>query len=349
MIEKDHPWNNNSNVIWLGSTLTLHRNLEKFKFPGKLSTDKRQQIISLLKRDLLPHQQLKNPKLILAEEMPPLEKEFLVEHFLSHQVFHQAHMGEAFILDETGEFLAVLNLRDHVLLQWIDPREELEQTWGRLAKIDLDMNRTTNFAFSPKFGYLTSDPTECGTGLIVYVFLHLPLLIHTHLLEETLKKYKDEGIAQTGLQGDPEQLIGDIVAFHNNYTLGVTEENILSLLRMLATKLVVEEKGARQHLLQEKESAVADIKDKVSRAYAILLHSYQIEAVESLQALSLLKLGLDLGWLKGTTQVALNHLLFSCRRAHLLRHHGYKVNQEEIPHRRAEFIHQTLKGLELLI
>jgi protein arginine kinase len=345
----DTPWNNNPNSIWLSSTISLNRNLDKFKFPGKLPTDKRKQIISLLIRDLLASAELKQPKLFLAEDMPPIDKEFLVEHFLSIQSFHQASAGEAFVLDQSGEFLAVLNLRDHLLLKWIDTREELENTWDHLVKIELELTKAVNFAFSPKFGFLTSDPTECGTGLIVTVFLHLPALIFTRRLDEILKKNKDDGVEQTGLQGDPHELIGDIVAFHNSYTLGVTEENILSSLRTLATKLVVEEKSVRQHFSQESEAEIAEVKDKVSRAYAILLHSYQIEAIESLEALSLVKMGVDLGWIKGTTQIILNRLLFSCRRAHLLCLHGEKISHEELPHKRAEFIHKTLQGLELLI
>lgn len=345
----ESPWNHNANTIWLGSTLTLLRNLEKFNFPGKLSSDKRKQIISLLTKDILANEQLKEPKLMRAEDMPPIEKEYLVEHFLSAHGFHQAYMGEAFVLDKTGEFLGVLNLKDHILLEWIDIEEDLENSWDRLVKIELGLSSTVNFAFSPQFGFLTSDFTQCGTGLIVTIFLHLPALLYTNRLEEIIKNNKEDGVEQTGLQGNPNEIIGDIAAFHNSYTFGVTEENILSSLRTLATKLVVEEKGTRQHLMRGSENEVAFVKDKVSRAYAILLHSYQIEAIEALQALSLVKLGLDLEWLKGTSQVILNKLIFACRRAHLLCHYGQKISQEELPHRRAEFIHKALHGLELLI
>lgn len=345
---KKDPWSND-NPIWLGSTVTLIRNLEKFNFPGKLAADKRKQIISLLSRTLLASEQLKDPKLVRAEEMPPIEKEFLVEHFLSNQGFHQTYTGEAFVIDETGEFLTILNLKDHIFLRWIDVSENLESTWDHLVKIELELAKSVNFAFSPKFGFLTSDPTECGTGLIATVFLHLPALLYKDHLGEALKKNKEMNIEQTGLQGDPNEIIGDIVAFHNGYTLGVTEENILSSLRTLANKLVMEEKNLRQQLKQENESEQAEIKDKVSRAYGILLHSYQIEAIEALQALSLLKMGLDFEWLKGTSHAILNKLFLACRRAHLLYHYGQKISPEELPHKRAEFIHHALKGLELLI
>lgn len=349
LICNENPWTNNANSIWLGSTITLNRNLEKFLFPGKLSTDKRKQVISLISRELLASEPLHHPQLFFAEEMLPIEKEFLVEHFLSNQGFHQAYAGEAFVLDETGEFLAALNLRNHLLLQWTDPREELENSWDRLVKIELKLNQSLNFAFSPKFGFLTADPMQCGTGLNVTVFLHLPALLHSGQFEDIVKKNKDDGVHQTGLQGDPNEVVGDIVVFQNSHTLGVTEENILACLRTLATKLVAEEKSCRRQIKQEKESTLADVKDKVSRAYAVLLHSYQIEAIEALQALSWLKLGEDLGWMKGASQSLLNKLLFSCRRAHLLCLYAHKISQEELPHKRAEFIHKALQGVELLI
>lgn len=340
------PWMNN-NSIWLGSTVTINRNLEKFKFPLKLAADKRKQILSLLSKDLLSVSSLEGASLLKAEEMPPLEKEFLAEHFLSNQSFNQAHTGEGFILDKSGEFLAALNLADHLTLQWIDCKEELEATWDRLVKIEMEIGKNLSYAFSSRFGFLTSDPMQCGTGLLVTTFLHLPALIYTHQLEEIIKKYNDESVGIKGLQGDPNDIIGDIVAFHNNYTLGVTEENIITSLRTFTTKLLVEEKSARSRLQNDQHAD--EIKDKVSRAYAILLHSYQIEAVEALNAISLLKLGLDLGWVVNTDHKVLNELLFNSRRAHLLCHCGEKLSQEAIPHKRAEFIHQALKGMQLTI
>lgn len=346
---KEKPWSHHSTVIWLGSTITLSRNVEKFNFPGKLPIDKRNQILSLLTKGFLASGPLEHFRLIRPEEMSPFEKEYLMEHFLSHQSVYHAYTGEAFVVDQTGQFLAVLNLKDHLLLHWVDTQEELESAWNRLVNIEAEINKSVNFAFSPTFGFLTSDPHLCGSACVVTIFLHLPALIHTNHLDEVVNKYKGEGIEQTGLQGDPHELIGDIVAFHNRYTLGVTEENILSSLQTLAIKLVLEEQGMRQHLKRGTEHEVAEMKNRVSRAYALLLHSYQIETIEAMHALSLVKLGFDLEWVKGGTQSIFNALLFNCRRGHLLCRDGGKINPEELPHRRAEYIHQALHCLQLLI
>ncbi len=343
---KDNPWLNNANSIWLGSTVTLDRNVEKFHFPSKLPTDKQQQVIALLSKEILASELLSHPKLIKGDEIGVVAKEFLVEHFLTSRSFQHTHQGEAFIVDDTGQFLAMLNIRNHLGIEMIDCKGELEKVWDRLVKLEMELGKKINYAFSTRFGFLTADPEECGTALRVSAYLHLPALLHSGGFHEVLDKRHDEAIHVTGLQGSPHEILGDIVAFHNNYTLGLTEENIISSLRTFVTKLLVEEKGARSAIKQEGKS---EIKDKVSRAYAILLHSYQIEVVEAMHAISLIKMGLDLGWLTGTTHADLNALFFIIRRAHLLSHFGDQITQEEIPHRRAEFIHKALKDVELHI
>ncbi len=345
---QNKPWENNDNNIWLASTINFHRNIEKFNFPGKLNTERRKQVVALLSKEILALDTLPNPTLVRAEEIGPFEKEFLVEHFLSNDNFIQAHSGEAFIVDESGQFLASFNLRDHLHLQIIDCKGELENTWNKLLKIETAIGQNISFAYSTKYGFLTADMGNCGTALIVSIYLQLPALVHTEKLDEILDKNGDESIAFYGIQGDPTEIIGDVLVIQNNYTLGVTEETIISNLRAFTTKMLVEENSARNVI---RSSNSPDIKDKISRAYGILTHSYQIDAIEALNAISLLKLGAEMGWVTGITRTTINHLFFNCRRSHLLSQFPEKTNlsQEEIIHKRAEFIHKTLAKTQLTI
>jgi protein arginine kinase len=346
ILEQRQPWENNNNSVWLASTINLSRNFEKFNFPPKLELEKRKQIVALVSKDLLATNLLQNPTLLKAEDIGPLEKEFLVEHFLSNQNYNQTHVGEAFVVDNSGTFLAVFNLRDHLHLELIDCQGELENAWNKLIKIETAIGKSLGYSFSPRFGFLTADPAICGTALIVSNYLQVPGLVHTEKLEEILDKYGDESIALTGIQGNPTEIIGDVLVVQNNYTLGLTEENIISTLRSFTTKLLVEENATRNHI---RHSASPDIKDKVSRAFGILIHSYQIEAAEALNAISLLKLGAELGWVRGISTTTLNLLFFNCRRSHLLCQFPEKIPQEEIIHKRAEFIHKVLKDVHLAI
>lgn len=341
------PWDKNENNICLASTIVLERNVERFKFPGKLSNDRRKQVITLVGNEIITSDILKKPVLYRAEDLSHVEKEYLMEHFLSSgSSYHQASSGEAFILDDSGLFLTTFNLRNHLHLQMLDLNGDLEGSWNKLVKIETAIGKSIKYAFSSRFGFLTADPAQCGTALMITVFLQLPALVHTGKLDEVLSKYNDEGISITGIQGNPTEIIGDVLAVQNNYTLGLTEENIIASIRSFSTKLQSEESSARTAI---RNSLSADIKDKVSRGYGILVHSYQIEAIEALNAISLVKLGADMGWITGVHMPTLNQLLFKCRRAHLLSQYGEKIPQDEVTHKRAEFVHKTLKDAQLVI
>ena len=343
---RDKPWENNENNIWIASTFQLMRNVDKFPFPEKLDQERREQIVSLVSRKLLEMKELKKPVLFKVEALTPFEKEFLFEHFLSRQSFSAAHAGEAFVLDETGRFFVTLNIHNHIQFEFIECGGELEAAWNTLVRFDVALGHAVNFAFSHRFGFLTANPATCGTGFILSLFLQPVALIQTGQLSSVLEKMAHDSIEVTGLGDNPEDFLGDILVLRNRYTLGVTEENILSSLRLFATRLCVEERSLRTRLTHEE---AAKMKDKVSRAYGVLLHSYEIEAREALEEISLLKLGLDLGWISGTTPTLLNRLFFYCRRGHLLQHQGKETPPEALAHMRSSMIHAELKGVTLHI
>lgn len=345
LLQQERPWLKNENHVWLASTIGLHRNIEKFPFPAKLDIDRKRQITSLVSKEVLQSNFLTKPILIKSEEINPVEKQFLMEHFLTLDGFQQAYGGEAFVLDENGEFFTIINVGDHVQFHLIDCQGELENAWNQVVKIETQIGQLVNYAFSRFFGFLTADPTHSGTGLIVSIFLQPSALIHMGKIQDVRDRLATDSVTITGIQGGKD-IIGDVLVIRNNYSLGLTEENIISSLRVFTTKLIVEESSARSILRQEENE---EMKDKVSRAYGVLVHSYKIDVVESLNAISLLKLGADLGWLKGVTAAQLNQLFFNCRRGHLLSRFDEEPTQEEIPHRRAEFIHKVLKDVALTI
>jgi protein arginine kinase len=231
-------------------------------------------------------------------------------------------------------------------MQITDTTGELEEAWNRLLKIEMEISNDVTFSYHEKFGFLTADPTTCGTGLLITAFLQLTALKHTGELKKALTKHQVEGIEATGLQGDPNNLIGDVVVLYNNYKLGLTEESIVTSIRSALTRLYVEEKSVRVRI---RDSGDEHIKDAVSRAYGLLMHSYQVETVEALEAISLLKLGLEFEWLKGPSIKELNTLFFQCRRGHLLIDKEIDHDPEIVLHARAELIHSTLNKAKLTI
>ncbi len=340
------PWENETNPIWPASSMVLRRNLARHIFPGKQTEVQAAQVLGLLKEAFSKITLLNNPEFLKAESTSLINKEFIFEHFLESEAFQNTLPCQGFILDDSGEFLGMLNIGDHLQLQLLDTTGGWEKTWNRLSSLDTALAHAVDFAFSSRFGYLTADPTLCGTALVVQAYLHLPGLIHTKTLPDALIKQKEEEVIAKSLQGDLEHCVGDMVVLTNDYTLGLTEENILHGIHLTAMKLITSEKALREHLREEKNP---EIKDKVSRAFGLLLHSYQITTKEALDSISLMKLGLDLGWVKGITDKKLNAAFFKCRRAHLAYLYKEKILEtQDASQKRAAFIHKELQGMQLI-
>ncbi len=348
ILDQSNPWVNNGNPIWLASKITFIRNVEKFQFPHKLPIERKKHLLELVSNAVLNQATgLKTPRLIKGDEIGSLEKEFLFEHFLSTTSYNQSQETEGFILDESGEFIATLNLGDHIHLSLLNCNGELEKAWSRLMKVETALGKTINYSFSPKFGFLTADPTQCGTAMVVSLYLQLSGLIHLGTIDDVIQNLIDDSLSITGIQGSPSEIIGDVLVVQNRYTLGVTEENIIASMHSFVSKVLIEEQSARATLKNKQDDT---FKDQVSRAFGILTHSYKLDAVEVLNALSLLKLGLECGFITGSDCAKINELFFNCRRAHLLGHFKQqKINQDEIAHLRSDYIHHAFDPLKLTL
>jgi protein arginine kinase len=341
------PWENEINPIWLASSFILRRNLNKYLFPSKMNESQFQQTFNILQDAALKTLILDKPVCLKAEELSALDKEYLFEHFLCMEGFQNTTTGQGFIVDSTSRFMAMLNIEDHLQLQLVDCKGAWENAWNTLNKTETTLGESLEYAFNPRFGYLASNPALSGTSFTVHVFLHLPALIHTGQFLDTLTKLKEDDVTITGMQGNLEELVGDLIVLQNTYTLGVNEENILHALHSMAMKLMALEKTLRTHIQTENH---LEIKDLVCRAFGLLMHSYQLQTKEALSSLSLLSLGLDLGWIAGITHQTLHKAFFTCRRSHLLHALNEKSAEEhDIPRKRAEYLHKLLHGIELKI
>lgn len=339
------PWKENNNPIWLASSLKFYRNVSNFLFPQKLDESKKKQLLGLISKAAIPSTVFQNPLFLDSSDLVPLEKQFLYDHFLSPESFHEVGSNEGFIIDDSGLFFIQINDKDHIQIQKIDTSCDIEACLNDLILIENDIGKSLNYAFNNRFGFLTSDIYHAGTGFKGHAYLHVPALIHTGKIKEVLNSQLDNVIAYRGMRGEVSDFVGDIITLYNQSTIGLSEEDILNSLRSVSTKIMVAEKTLRSHFDQELE---AQIKTKVSRAYGLAFHSYEFNAIESLNALSLCKLGIDLNWISGIDHKTLNNLLFNSNREHLLS--LYKnLKQEEVPHKRAELIHESFKNTKLMI
>lgn len=339
------PWENPVNPIWPATTFVLHRNLNKFYFPPKMNDVQMQQTSSILADLLCKHSKLRSPQFLPADLLTPLDKEFLFEHFLCEQGFQNTMSGQGFIIDDSARFLALLNIDDHLQLHFADCKNDWDIAWNTLSEVEMSIGQSATYAFSSRFGYLTSDLNNCGTGLEIFAYLHVPALIHANQLTDTLLKQKEEDVIATGLQGTLEDIVGDFIVLKNRYSIGVSEETILRTTYSTAMHLMAAEKNLRTRIQQEDNP---DFKDHISRAFGLLMHSFQLQTKEALNALSMIKLGIDLKWILGITDNKMNELFFRCRRAHLEKSQKHiELDPQKLSHIRAEYLHKELQSTKL--
>lgn len=337
------PWSIQTPSIWIATSLTLKRNFARFHFPSKMQGSEKQQVFEILKSTLSNFKGAGEIQFIEEEKLTPGDKELIHEHFLYLKGFQQTLSGSGIAFDNKGILLVAMNAGNHLELRALAPGGNIEAARLLLTQLEAALAQKSPFAFSSKFGFLTSDPTQCGTGLIVKSYLHLPAIIHSGELARLLPKEEDEAEA-LGLTGDLEELVGDLVILRNKYTLGVTEEATIQAIQTMSLKLVSAERARRTALKEKQDSA---LKDLISKAYGLLIHSYQLEIKEALDYLSLIKLGLDLGWITGLTDQKMSELFFKVRRGHLAYLFPDVQEPKELEHKRAEFLHKELQGLQL--
>ncbi|NGX45748.1 MAG: Protein-arginine kinase [Chlamydiae bacterium] len=338
------PWASKEGAIWPVTAFILRRNLSHFPFPAKLQSNDAHGVVNSLKEAIEKEPLLEGSHFLPSDQLSLQDKQLIYEHFLFLRGFESPPDGAGFVLGPTGRFLASINGRDHLEMRALHTEGPLEETWNTLSHFETDLGHKVDFAFSPKFGYLTSDPGHCGTGLVLYAYLHVPALIHLEELENHLPLPGEDEIVAMSLAGNMVKIIGDIIVIQNNMTLGLTEESILHSVQSAATKIASAEKAAREKIQTEE---TASIKDLISKAFGLLLHSYQLETSEALDLLSLIKLGTALGWVTGAADQKLTALLFQCRQGHLARKFPDLSDPKEIAHKRAEFLHEELKALHL--
>ena len=190
----------------------------------------------------------------------------------------------------------------------------LEAAWGGVGTLDAELAQRLAFAFHPEFGYLTSCPTNVGTGLRASVLIHLPGLVLTKEINKVLQSLVQVGLTFRGLYGEGSEVVGNFFQLSNQTTLGKSESELLDHLAKIVRQVIGYEEQARQVLLRD---APGVIEDKVWRAYGLLRYARSLSFEETMNLLSGVRLGVGLGLIPDVGMYTLNKVLVFTQPAHL--------------------------------
>ena len=330
----------NSEIV-ISSRVRLARNLEKIIFSNWANKKQKGQALAVIDPVVKDLDFIKDKGLILrVADIPSIDRQFLVErHLISReQVADVDSKAVAISSDEACSIM--INEEDHLRLQVLQPGLNLDECWKKIGAIDGILSKKLNFAFSVKWGYLTSCPTNTGTGMRASVMLHLPALVSTKQINRVIQAIIKLGLTVRGLFGEGTEASGNFFQISNQVSLGRSEEEIIDNIKRIITQVLEYELNARQSLIKQNKSGLAD---QVWRSYGILKNAHIISSSETIELLSNVRLGIDLGLIKGVTSQIINELFILIQPAHLQKLEGKALDAKQRDIKRAELIRGKLK------
>ena len=308
--------NMNGSDIIITSRIRLARNIKDIPFPHKLDENKSNEIIDkvygTLSGDNL--EGLGSFNLIRLNKLNSTEKFSMVErHLISKELISNASKSAA-ILNENENVSIMVNEEDHIRLQVMMPGLQLKEALNYANELDDIIEGKIDYAFDNKLGYLTSCPTNVGTGLRASVMLHLPALSISKSVGGILNTLNQVGMTIRGIYGEGSNSECSIYQVSNQVTLGLSEGEIINSLIAVVSKIVDQEKAAR-HVLNEKQGK--ELEDDLYRSIGILKYARMLSSHEALNLLSNVRMGIDMGIIKDVKPEVVNELIVKVQPATL--------------------------------
>ena len=330
--------------VVLSTRIRLARNLHGYAFSQRAGDADRAAVLTRVEEAAAAGAKLKDVVTFRLDELERPDRQLLHErHLVSKELAgldreSRPRPGAALLVQ--GAVGVMVNEEDHLRLHGMRSGFALEEAYADVEAVDADLGRLLPFAFHPEFGYLTSCPTNVGTGLRASVLIHLPGLVLTREIQKVLQGLTQVGLTSRGLYGEGSDVVGNFFQLSNQTTLGKSEVELLDHLGKIVRQVIEYEEQAREVLTRTAELTVAD---KVWRAYGLLKYARSLSFEETMNLLSGVRLGVGLNLIPDLSVYTLNKLMILTQPAHLAALEGRSTGDPELPTVRATYVRRVLE------
>ena len=283
--------------IIISSRVRLARNLSLFPFPTRLNPTTAKTVLE----DVWSAASVPENGLDFLEltNIPPWESSILYESHLISRDMVKKSLPRGLVYGDGEKLSIMINEEDHIRIQSVSAGNNLEVAYETAMKLDDALSKNLDYAFDEDFGFLTSCPTNTGTGLRASYMLHIPFLESTGMLKMQTEMLTKTGFTIRGIHGEGSNPYGSIYQISNQITLGKTEDEIINALQRLVEQIVDKETQLRNQI--SKELSV-EVLDDIWRAYGILTNCRKIDFEEAMRLLSDMRLGVIMGIVSAPTR-----------------------------------------------
>ena len=329
--------------IVMSSRVRLARNIQNASFPGWAKKPERIKVLDVLRPAIESLGEMKESFSQSMDNLSALEKQVLVERHLISREHAAKSAGSGLVVNRDETLSVMINEEDHLRMQALRPGLQLRQAWAAIDRVDSELEKKLDYAFNSELGYLTACPTNIGTGIRVSAMLHLPGLVLADQINPIIQSVNKLGLAVRGLYGEGTEALGNVFQVSNQMTLGESESAIVERLEKVLAQIIEHEENARATLLEKKAKMVFN---HIGRAYGILANAHSISSKETMNLLSLMRLGVDLELFPGVERSLVDELFILTQPAHLQKQHSEKLSAEERDLLRADMVRERLKPVK---
>ena len=325
------------NSIVISSRVRLARNISNLPFPNKLCDFESASSISKAIFEILGEDyEFRSLKNLTNNQCLSL----LESHIISKELIGNKDIS-SYAKSSDDKIIIMINEEDHLREQCILSGFQLKKCYEMINDIDNQILAKIDVAFSKKFGFLTSCPTNVGTGMRASVMLFLPALTMNGVMNQLIESLNQNGITVRGLFGEDSTCDGYFYQLSNKYTLGLSEEEIVEMVEKNVSKIIEMEEQARNTLKNMNRSVILDM---VYRAYGVLTNCYLLSTNECIDLLSKIRFGIVLGLIKFKDSQIIDDLYTTIQPAHIMEYYSLDMSTKEQDVFRAKFVGENLEG-----
>lgn len=325
--------------IVVSSRIRLARNLAKFPFASRADEATQAEIETLLRNRVAELPIRTNLNYFCVESLESIDRQFLVERQLISRELSDSNGSRGVCISDEENVSLMINEEDHLRIQVLHSGFALDECWQEIDRLDDLLEEEVTYAFSEQLGYLTACPTNCGTGIRVSVMLHLPALMLSKEIQKVFQALQKISLAVRGLYGEGSQAMGDFYQISNQTTLGKSEKQLIADLQDVVPNIINYERRVRDALVKDNREG---LHDKISRDYGILRSAQTISSQETMDLLSSVRLGVNLGLIDELEIPTVNELFIHTQPAHLQKLQNVPLESAERNVARARFLRKRL-------
>ena len=242
-----------SNIIW--TKVKFVRNLKGVKFAPRMTDLERQDLLKLC-NDAMGQCGLK------VQPLNEMNKDSINELYLSEVVSKSFINGDLAYKGyvNIGDVGVEIGGDDHVAIS--AKSNDIFSAYSKAKKIDKQLCNKLNFAYSDKYGFLSPDITNIGSGMNIEAKLLLPSIAQLNAIQ-ALPKSQDKLTFKIECLNEKTGLC----LVYTSANLGYTEKQICELTHLYIDNIIKCEIEASKTLAQEDSDHVLDMN---ARAKAIL-------------------------------------------------------------------------------